>query len=276
MICWVKNRKNTQRTGKNACNNCIAGGWFRTISHGPQTRMAPQVLRAGEHPWVACLQPKHQIFYAYFTWSSRTIYVPCKSQTCVNAWEITRHALWVRTMFRRIFNCAGAVYPAAEGWACCPFGWSAGPYRCRTGFITPYGQSCGTVWGKYKYERLSDHSWLSTGPTSSEAHLWKLYMLNVQPRAILTRTGPKIIEKSYKPAARSSVVSDQSFRYALNWQRRTQRFFIRTAESNKLSWAHMPFRFCRAQVHISQLLRNFITIGCFHETNRIKISCFEA
>ena len=32
----------------------------------------------------------------------------------------------------------------------------------------------------------------------------------------------------------------------------------------KLSWSHMPFRFCHAQVHISQLLRNFITIVCFH------------
>ena len=31
--------------------------------------------------------------------------------------EITRHALWVRTMFRRILNCAGAVHPAAKDLA---------------------------------------------------------------------------------------------------------------------------------------------------------------
>ena len=52
-------------------------------------------------------------------------------------------------------------------------------------------------------------------------------------RSATDYTGPKVIEKSYKPAARASVVSDQSFRYALNWQRMTQRFFIRTAESNQ-------------------------------------------
>ena len=27
-------------------------------SHRQQTRMAPQVLRAGKHPWVPCMQPK--------------------------------------------------------------------------------------------------------------------------------------------------------------------------------------------------------------------------
>ena len=40
------------------------------------------------------------------------------------------------------------------------------------------------------------------------------------------------MEKSYKPAARSSAQSDQFF-YALNWQERTQNFFIQTAESNQ-------------------------------------------
>ena len=72
------------------------------------------------------------------------------------------------------------------------------------------------------------------------------------------------MEKSYKPAAPSSAQSDQCFRYALNWQTRTQGFFVRTAESNQTELGAMPFRFCRAQVDISQLLRIFITIVCLH------------
>ena len=78
---------------------------------------------------------------------------------------------------------------------------------------------------------------------------------------------------------RSAVIaqSDHGFRYALNWQTRTQGFFIRTAESNKTELGYLPFRFCRAQVHIS-------VVTCFHnnrliacvETNRIKTSSFEA
>ena len=124
------------------------------------------------------------------------------------------------------------VYPTG-------FGCSAGPCRCRTGFGTTYGQSCRPVWGKYRacrthmYERLLDHARLSTGPKSSEAHLRKLYMPIFQPRAIRSRTGPNIIEKSYKAAAQSSAQSDQGFRYALNWQTWTQSFFIRTVESNQ-------------------------------------------
>ena len=45
----------------------------------------------------------------------------------------------------------------------------------------------------------------------------------------------------------------------------------------KLSWAHMPFRFCRAQVHISVVtyFHNNSLLACV-ETNRIQISCFEA
>ena len=39
----------------------------------------------------------------------------------------------------------------------------------------------------------------------------------------------------------------------------------------KLSWAHMPFRFCRAQVNTSQLLRIFVTIVCLHALKQTKL-----
>ena len=45
------------------------------------------------------------------------------------------------------------MYPT--GFIRCPFGCSAGPCRCRSGFGTPYGQSCTTVWGKYRTCRLT-------------------------------------------------------------------------------------------------------------------------
>ena len=70
---------------------------------------------------------------------------------------------------------------------------------------------CRTVWGKYRacrthtYGPLSDHTWLSKSPKSSEAHLWKLYMLIFQPRAIRPRTGLKTCEKLYKTAGWSST-----------------------------------------------------------------------
>ena len=39
----------------------------------------------------------------------------------------------------------------------------------------------------------------------------------------------------------------------------------------KLGWAHMPFRFCRSQVHASHLLRIFITIVCLHALKLTKL-----
>ena len=39
----------------------------------------------------------------------------------------------------------------------------------------------------------------------------------------------------------------------------------------KLSWAHMQFRFCRAQFQISQLLRIFITIVCLHALKQTEL-----
>ena len=53
-------------------------------------------------------------------------------------------------------------YAYPTGFVRCSFGCSAGPCRCRSGFGSPFGKSCRTVWGKYracrthKYGRLSD------------------------------------------------------------------------------------------------------------------------
>ena len=49
-ILGQKSQKHTENR-ENACDNCIAGGWFRTDFHGPQTRMASLVLRAGNTRW---------------------------------------------------------------------------------------------------------------------------------------------------------------------------------------------------------------------------------
>ena len=103
-------------------------------------------------------------------------------------------------------------------------------------------------------------------------------MLIFHPRTIGPHTSPTIIEKSYKPAARSSAQSDQRFRYALIWQPRTQGFFIRTAESNQAELgAHA--------ISVLSCTGSFITVVTyFHhnslfaciKTHRIKTSCFEA
>ena len=119
----------------------------------------------------------------------------------------------------------------------------------------------------HMYGRRLDHAWLSTGPKSSEAHIWKLYMLIFKPRAIRPHLRPKFIKTSYKPAARSSAQSDQGFRYALNWQIRAQSFFIRTAESNQTELgAHA--------ISVLYQFHNNCLLACV-ETNKIKTSCFE-
>ena len=87
--------------------------------------------------------------------------------------------------------------------------------------------------------------------------------------------GFKNHRKSYKLAAQSSAQSDQSFRCALtsNWQTRAQSFLIRTAESNQIELgAHaIIFWFCCLQVHISELLRNFITLVCVHKLKQTEL-----
>ena len=76
--------------------------------------------------------------------------------------------------------------------------------------------------------------------------------------------GSKIIEKSYKPAARSSAQSAQSFAMRLIGKQGHKASSYEQQSLIKVSWAHMPFRFCHAKVHMSQLLRIFTTIVCLH------------
>ena len=110
---------------------------------------------------------------------------------------------------------------------------------------------------------VDPHVWASFGPRTTlyEPKIvgslsLKVVHVIVQPRAIRLRTrGSKTIENSYKPAARSSAQSDHGFRYVLNWQTRTQTFFIRTVESNKTElFGFVVHRFTY------QSLRIFITI----------------
>ena len=169
------------------------------------------------------------------------------------------------------------LYVYATGFGRCPFECSAGPCRRRTGFGTTYRQSCRPVWSKYrtcrthKYGRRLDHARnYLYGPQIDGSPSLKAQHAHLSSMAIRSRTGPTIIEKSYKPAERSSAQSDQWFRYVLNWQTRTQSFFIRTSLI-KLSWAHMPFRLCCSQVHISQLLRNFISLVCLHALKQTEL-----
>ena len=98
------------------------------------------------------------------------------------------------------------VYPT--GFGRCSFGCSAGPCRRRTGFGTTYGQTGRPVWGKdracrtHMYGRLLDHARLSQNRREAISESYTCSR---------PRTGPKIIEKSYKPAARSSTQTDQGF-----------------------------------------------------------------
>ena len=148
--------------------------------------------------------------------------------------------------FSRFSVCSCNFWPSI-GPAQVPHGFRKVSLQMQCGPVqTPYGlwnnllPVLQTVCDKYRASRTHkygcrlDHEWHSAGSKASVAHLWKLYMLIFQPRPIRRlRTRPPIIEKSYKPAAQSSAQSDQGFRYALNWQTRTQSFFIRTAESNQ-------------------------------------------
>ena len=50
MLYWAKNHKNTQRSGRTHVTDASQEADFVRTSHGPQTPMTPQVLRAGAHP----------------------------------------------------------------------------------------------------------------------------------------------------------------------------------------------------------------------------------
>ena len=68
-------------------------GDFVRTSHGPQPPLAPQVLRAGAHRGShAC-----DLSIRYFMPRSHEAFG--QSTDPVNTWEITWHALRVRTMF---------------------------------------------------------------------------------------------------------------------------------------------------------------------------------
>ena len=185
---------------------------------------------------------------------------------------------WVLCVFLRFFaQYSMNLYVYATDFGRCPFECSAGPCRRRTAFGTTCRQSCRPVWSKYrtcrthKYGRRLDHARNNLyRPQIDGSPSLKAQHAHLSPMAIRSRTGPTIIEKSYKPAARSSAQSDQWFCYVLNWQTRTQSFFIRTSLI-KLSWAHTPFRLSCAQVHISQLLRNFKTTVCLHALKQTEL-----
>ena len=55
----AKKFKNTQWTWRTHVTVASQEVDFVRTSHGPQTPMAPQVLRAGAHPRVSCMRPEH-------------------------------------------------------------------------------------------------------------------------------------------------------------------------------------------------------------------------
>ena len=59
--------------------------------------------------------------------------------------------------------------------------------------------------------------------------------------------------------------------YALDWQTRTQSFFIRTAESKTQLGAHAISVLSCTLVHISQLVRILITIVCLHALKQTEL-----
>ena len=167
------------------------------------------------------------------------------------------------------------------GFGMWPFGCIAGPCRRLTGFGTTNDQSCGPVCGK----GLRTQVWASFGARTT---LYRPKIVGSQSlkavhahRSATGYTATCGSKKSSKNRTNPSAVICpvwSGFRYALDWQTRTQSVFIWTGILIKLSWAHMPFRFCRIQVHISQLLRIFHnnSLLAWIETNRMKPSCFEA
>ena len=120
------------------------------------------------------------------------------------------------------------VYPT--GFGRCPFGCSAGPCRHRAGFGTTYGQSGRPVWGKYRacithmgaFWTTHDSLQVQNRKPNSESCSCSSFSHELY--------GPVRVQKSSKIVQTHSAVirpvSDQNFRYALNWQTRTKSFFI--------------------------------------------------
>ena len=93
-------------------------GDFVRTSHGPQTPMAPpKSYEPGHtHGSHAC-----DLRISYFMPRSHDVlgkvYGPRMGQACVNTWEITRHRLRVRTMFRK----KNEMCCISRRWACTTF-----------------------------------------------------------------------------------------------------------------------------------------------------------
>ena len=119
------------------------------------------------------------------------------------------------------------LYMYPTGFVRCPFGCSAGLCRCRTGFGTSYGQSCRTVWGKYracrthKYGRLLDLTCTTIyGPKIVGSPFLKAV------HAHLSAMGYTGLYRSKNPRKIVQTPSPFSFHCALNWQTRTQSFEV--------------------------------------------------
>ena len=106
-ILGQKSQEHTENQ-ESACDNCIAGGYGLPTDHRflwlPKS-YGPEKTRR----FHAC-----DLSIRYFMPRSYKVLGQSNVREKPVPWEITRHALQVRMMFRRILNCVGAVYPAAE------------------------------------------------------------------------------------------------------------------------------------------------------------------
>ena len=153
------------------------------------------------------------------------------------------------------------VYPT--GFGRCPFGCSADPCR------TTCNQSCRPIWDKCRAFWTTHYTLRSQNrrkhisgscKRSSFSHGSKHHRKN--------RTYP---QRGHLPSMIKVFATRLIGKQGHEASSFEQRSLI------KLSWVHMPFRFCRAQIHISVVtyFHNNSLLACV-ETNRIKTSCFEA
>ena len=141
------------------------------------------------------------------TWGAKGVCGPWEAHTkLVSCNAIVTCVLPDLCVFLRFFaQYSMNLYLYATGFGRCPFECSAGPCRRLTGFGTTYGQSCRPVWSKYRtcrthrYGRCLDHARINLyGPKIDGNPSLKAEHVHLSPMAIRPRTGPTIIEKSYK------------------------------------------------------------------------------
>ena len=129
--------------------------------------------------------------------------------------------------------CADAVWALEQ-----PTASLADQYVANTGPVEP--TSNGAIWTTHDSLRSQNRR----KPISETQHA------HLSPTGYTAPYGPIRLQQSSKkctkPAARLSTQSDQGFRYALNWQTRTQNFFILTAESNQTELGARAISVCRA------------------------------